>query len=52
MRTKTVKVNDENSSLDMIKRMIWINVIFYPDELVEFKISPAEFFISIMSEYL
>ena len=34
MRTETVTVC-ENSSLDMIKRILWINVIFYPDEPIQ-----------------
>ena len=31
IRSKTVTVS-ENSSLDMIKRILWINVIVYPNE--------------------
>ena len=34
MKTETVKVS-ENSSLDMIKRNLWIHTIFYPDEPIQ-----------------
>ena len=34
MRTETVTVS-ENSFLDMIKRNLWINMIFYPDKPIQ-----------------
>ena len=34
MRTEIVTVS-ENSSSDMIKRIFWINMLFYPDESIQ-----------------